>query len=229
MILDKKVICIIPAKKKSVGLKNKNFKLIKKKPLYVHSIEFAKKCKIFDKIVVSSDSEVILKKAKKLKVTSLKRPTKFASSDAQVSDVIIHVLKNMKSKYSLLVLLQPTTPIISIKELEASLKIIAKKNYNNIIAIKEGNLTIEHLLEKKRKNLISHIIKKKNSFSSNRQFYKNYYRPSGDFYICKVKNFLKTKSFYSKNCYGFLTRNKFSVDINHQNDLDYLNFLLRRK
>ena len=227
MILDKKVICIIPVKKKSLGLKNKNFKLLKKKSLYVHSIEIAKKCKLIDKIVVSSDSDIVLKKAKKLKVTGLKRRAELASFSAQVSDVIIDVLKKVKPEYNFLVLLQATTPIISIKELEASIKLIAKKNYNNIVSIKEGNLTIEHLLEKK-KNLVKHIIKK-NLSSTNRQNFKNYYRPSGDFYICKIKNFLKTKSFYSKNCYGFLTRNKFSVDINNKDDLDYLKFLIKRK
>jgi CMP-N,N'-diacetyllegionaminic acid synthase len=227
MILDKKVICIIPVKNKSIGFKNKNFKLLKKKPLYVHSIEFAKKCKLIDKIVVSSDSDLVLQKAKKLKINGIKRKAKLASSNAQVNDVIIDVLKDVKSKYNFLVLLQATTPIISIKELETGIKLIAKKNYNNIVSIKEGNLTIEHLLEKK-KNLVKHIIKK-NLISTNRQSFKNYYRPSGDFYISKIKNFLKTKSFYSKNCYGFLTRNKFSIDINHKNDLDYLKFLMKRK
>jgi len=229
MILNKKIICIIPAKKTSVGLKNKNFKLIKGKPLYVHSIQLAKKCKLIDKIVVSSDSESILEKSKKLKVSYLKRPSILATHNAQINDVIIHVLKNFNFKYKILILLQPTTPIISTKELEKCLELIVKKNYNNVISIKEGNLTIEHLLKKNKKNLIDHIVKSKNSFSSNRQYYKNYYRPSGDFYISKVKSFLKTKNFYSKNCYGFITKNRFSVDINHKNDIDYLNFLLKRK
>ena len=39
---------------------------------------------------------------------------------------------------------------------------------------------------------------------------------------------LKNKSFYGKNVYGFQTKNKFSVDINYQKDLDYLNFLLKK-
>ena len=98
-----------------------------------------------------------------------------------------------------------------------------------MLSLLKRNLTIEHLLEKNKKNLINHIVKSKNSFSTNRQYFKNYYRPSGDFYIGKVKSFLKTKNFIQKNCYGFITKNRFSVDINHKNDIDYLNFLLRKR
>ena len=69
-----------------------------------------------------------MKKSKKLKVSCLKRPSILATHDAQISDVIIHVLKNLKFKYQILILLQPTTPIISISELEKCLKLIVKKN-----------------------------------------------------------------------------------------------------
>ena len=60
-----KVLCIIPARKGSKAIKNKNILKIKGKYLFAYSIEFAKKLKFLDKIIFSSDSKSYIKKAKK--------------------------------------------------------------------------------------------------------------------------------------------------------------------
>jgi CMP-N,N'-diacetyllegionaminic acid synthase len=62
-----KVLVIIPARSGSKGIKNKNIKIVKKKPLLAHSIIYAKKCKFIDKIVVSTDSYKYANIAKNLK------------------------------------------------------------------------------------------------------------------------------------------------------------------
>ncbi len=227
MIFNKRIICIIPAKKKSSGLKMKNFKKINGHPLYIHSINYAKKLRYIDKIVVSSDSDKIIKKSNLKKVLTIKRPAKLASNKALIKDVILHVLKKVKEKFDILVLLQPTTPIISVKELEAGLKILIKKNYSSVISVKEGKVTIPHLLKKNKNGIVNHITRKK-IISSNRQDFNKYFLPSGDFFICKINQFLKNKTFYMKKSFGLITKNQFSVDINFQDDLDYLNFLIKR-
>ncbi len=59
------ILCTICARKGSKGLRNKNIKKLFGKPLIIHTIDQAKKSKIFSKIVVSSDSKKILKLVKK--------------------------------------------------------------------------------------------------------------------------------------------------------------------
>ena len=59
--MKKKVLCIIPARKGSKGLKNKNIKMLNKIPLIAWSILAAKKCKLIDEIIVSTDSVKISK------------------------------------------------------------------------------------------------------------------------------------------------------------------------
>ena len=228
MIFSKKVLCIVPAKKNSDGLKRKNFKKVASLPLFAHSIKVAKNCKYIDQIIVSSDSETILNYSKKKKVSIIKRSKKLSSKKAEINDVILDVLRKIKVKFDIFVLLQPTTPIISQHELNKCIKLIVKKNYSSVISILSGNMTIANLLQKKNKGLISNVAKQQ-IFSTNRQSYKPYYIPSGDFFIAKIDHFKKNKSFYGKNVYGFETKNKFSVDINYQKDLDYLNFLLKKK
>ena len=55
------ILCTICMRGGSKGLKNKNLKIINGKPLMYYTIKQAIKSRIFDKIVVSTDSKKILK------------------------------------------------------------------------------------------------------------------------------------------------------------------------
>ena len=61
MFKKKKIICVIPARKGSTRIKNKNLIILNKKPLIYWSIYAAKKSKFIDAIFVSSDDDKILK------------------------------------------------------------------------------------------------------------------------------------------------------------------------
>ena len=54
-----KVLAIIPARAGSKGIKNKNIKVINKKPLIAYSILCAKESQLVDKIIVTTDSAKI--------------------------------------------------------------------------------------------------------------------------------------------------------------------------
>ena len=59
-----KPICIIPARKGSKRIKNKNIKLFAGKPLISYVIQIAKKSKLFSRLIVSTDSKKISNIAK---------------------------------------------------------------------------------------------------------------------------------------------------------------------
>ena len=56
-----KVPCFILARKNSKGLKNKNIYPLLNKPLIIHTIEYAKKCKDINDIVISTDDKELSK------------------------------------------------------------------------------------------------------------------------------------------------------------------------
>jgi CMP-N-acetylneuraminic acid synthetase len=58
-------LTIIPAKNGSKGLKNKNIKPIKGRPLMAYSIEAALKSNLLEEVIVSTDTEEYAKIAKK--------------------------------------------------------------------------------------------------------------------------------------------------------------------
>ena len=62
---NEKILCIIPARSGSKGLRNKNFKRINNIPLIGYTINLAKKIKHIDKLFVSTDSKKNIKLCKK--------------------------------------------------------------------------------------------------------------------------------------------------------------------
>ena len=66
--MKRKILCVIPARAGSKGIKNKNMVNLKGKPLIYWTIKIAKKIRYFDKIVVSTNSKKIKKFSEKNKV-----------------------------------------------------------------------------------------------------------------------------------------------------------------
>ena len=91
------ILVVIPARSKSKSVKNKNIKLIKKKPLIYYSIKYALKSKIVTKTIVSTDSEKYAKISEKYGAeVPFIRPKKLSGDNIQDYDVISHALKNVK-------------------------------------------------------------------------------------------------------------------------------------
>ena len=72
-----KTICIIPARKNSKRIKNKNLLKIKGETLIDICIKLSIKSNLFEKIILSSDSNKILNIGKKYKILTIKRGKKF--------------------------------------------------------------------------------------------------------------------------------------------------------
>ena len=95
-------LTIIPARRNSLRLKNKNFKFFKKKPLIQHTFDFVNKVKKLDYVILSSNDNKILKLAKKRNIhTPFKRPAKLSKKNSKITDVILHTLIWYRKKYKI--------------------------------------------------------------------------------------------------------------------------------
>ena len=63
--MNRKILCVIPARKGSKRLKHKNIKKLYGKPIIEYTIDAAIKSKLFSKIVISSDIHKLQKLCKK--------------------------------------------------------------------------------------------------------------------------------------------------------------------
>ena len=90
---DKSFLCIILARSGSKTVKNKNIALIKNKPLIWYTIKEAVKSKIFDDIIVSTDSLKYKKIIEKLGVkVPFLRPRNLSTSKSKAEDCLQYTL-----------------------------------------------------------------------------------------------------------------------------------------
>ena len=103
------ILGIIPARGGSKGIPRKNIKPLFGRPLIAWSIESAKKSKLLDRFVVSTEDPEIAAVARAWGAEVLDRPAELAADTAISRDVIKHALVTLDADVS--VLLQPTNPI----------------------------------------------------------------------------------------------------------------------
>ena len=91
-------IAIIPARGGSRRIKKKNIKNFAGKPLILYSIDAAKSSKLFEKIIVSTDSSEIAQVAKEANVeVPFKRPANLADEYTSTFSVIKHSINWIKN------------------------------------------------------------------------------------------------------------------------------------
>ena len=220
------ILCIIPARKNSKGIVNKNIKLIHNKPLIFYTISEAKKSKIINDIVISSDSLNIKRISKKYNIKNFSlRPKHLASDKSTIDKTLKYELQRIekikKKKYEIIVLLQPTSPLRKGRIIDKSINFFLKnyKQYDSLITIskfEEPNPFKTFIIQnKKLKKLINHRTK---SDTPPRQEFPEVYIPNGMIYIFKRINVLKKEKILGKNIYGYKTTSNF-VNIDNKKDL----------
>lgn len=225
-------LILIPARKGSKGLPNKNVKILDNKPLIQHTIEFAKKiAKDQDIICVSTDSDEIIDLCKAMKIdVGFKRPDHLSSDQAGMNDVILHALDFYQSaSFEKILLLQPTTPF---------------RDYNDYLKMEEilrTNDNIEQIVSvKKVKDNPYFNMFKLNAFGyldkicegelvNNRQETMDVYAYNGSMYLFKRKHFQQKKNLKALKTKPYLMNNLNSCDIDTIDDFEYAEFLIHKK
>ena len=214
-----KNLIIIPARKNSKRVKNKNLVKVLNKPLIFWTIKYAKKFykKNYD-VVVSSDCNKIKKICITEKVTFLKRPKKISNDYASMHDVILHVKNNLSQNYKYIILLQPTSPLRKINLINESIKILNnKKNFDSLIhLIKDSSFT---------GTVKNKIWRPEFNYNKRSQDINNKHVVTGNLYVYRAFLYSKRVKFPRKT-YSLISSNERWVDIDNKEDLKTLNFYL---
>ena len=140
MISKKYIAAVIPARGSSKRLKDKNIYPVWGKPMLYWAIAACKKSKYIDDIFVSSESEKILKVAKKYNAQLIKRPKKLAKDKVLKQDVICHAVSWIKSskkykKPDIVISLQPNSPETKTKDLDKAMEKLVRYNRQEIFSV----------------------------------------------------------------------------------------------
>ena len=169
-MIKKNILVIIPARADSKSIKNKNFLKILGKPLIIYTFEKAILLKEKSKVLhCSTDSKKIQILSKKFKINSTPlRPVKFSRDFSRDLEFVNHTLgvyrkKNIYFKYGLI--LRPTNPIRSIKNLNNSYKLFKKNIFADSVKSVIASKKTPYKTWTKKGKLLSPGIKLFNSLS----------------------------------------------------------------
>ena len=127
-MITKNYIGLIPARSGSTGLKNKNLIKINNKTLVELAVLNLINSKIVKNIYVSSNSNKILKIARRVGAYVIKRPAKYSNSRSTATQVVKHFLSKIKTnKNDYLIYLQPSSPLKDSKHIISAIKLFEKK------------------------------------------------------------------------------------------------------
>ena len=227
-----KIIAVIPARIGSKGIPKKNIQLIGKKPLIQYSIESAKKSKVFDKILVSTDSKQIAKVAKSLGAeVPFIRPKRISGSYASVKDVIKHTVnflaKNQSYFPDIITILQPTSPFRDIKIIKKSISSLQKTKATSVITVSELK---KHPYKSfsYNKNFLKPFKKDFEKYESRQKIPKLFYH-TGSVYSIWTKNLKKYNSIFGPRIKPIKTSGILNIDIDDSYDLEMARLLIRNK
>ena len=225
-MLHKEIICIIPARKGSKGVPNKNIIKINKKHLIQYSIDVAKQIHELSEICISTDCKIIKNIAIKNKIKFYGyRPENLCGDYVQTRDVVryevLKLEKIFKKNYDFILLLQPTSPFRCQKKLKRAIKFLKKNSkFDSVISITDvlGNHPLRMKIFKNGK-LINYSGKKHEDMRPRQKLPKVYIR-SGSFYLIRRNSFMKLNSLVGTNCYGVILDGLEAINIDTKSDLE---------
>lgn len=133
-----KRVCTICARGGSKGVKDKNIRPLRGKPLLAYSIEQAREAGIFAAIAVSSDSGPILEVARQYGADCIiERPAELATDLAPKLPAIRHCVaeaeRQMVCRFDTVVDLDATSPLRSVEDICAAVALLERSSVENVI------------------------------------------------------------------------------------------------
>ncbi|HIF9454010.1 TPA: cytidylyltransferase domain-containing protein [Photobacterium damselae] len=228
MIGNRKVVAVIPARGGSKRLPRKNVLNLAGKPLISWTIDAAKECKYIDEIIVSTDDEEISNIALELGVCVPElRPIHLSSDSATTESLLLYCLKHYEVDASIMILLQPTSPLRSSVDIEKALEYFIEKSAISVVTVTqcEHSPLWSNILPEDFN--MGNFIRQKNAKRS--QELPVFYRLNGAIYIFDTVSFKIHGMKYSNKSYAYLMDNESSVDIDTELDFKFANLLLNQR
>jgi len=230
MYKGKKILALIPARGGSKGVLRKNVRLLAGKPLIAWTIEQVKQSTVVDRIITSTDDDEIASVARKYgSEAPFKRPLELAHDTAKSIDVIQHTLKWLQDNgglFDILVLLQPTSPLREVADIDLAVELLFKKNAAAIVSVCKAEhcscLTNRLSEQGSMKDFIG------SEYEGNQQL-SDLYRLNGAIYVVYVDFMRQHRTFFGDKTFAYIMPPERSVDIDTETDFEFAEFLLKKR
>ncbi len=213
-----KTLFVIPARGGSKGIPHKNIKPLGGKPIIRYAIDCARQLVPDEDICVTTDDPEIIKCAEDygLKVPFV-RPDYLATDTMGTYEVLLHALdyyEKLGRKYDAIVLLQPTSPFRTKKDVEGTMSLY-NDDVDMVVSVKEAATNPYYNSFEEDENGYL-VISKGDGHYCRRQDAPKAWEYNGAVYV------INPQSLKEKNMSEFRKITKYEMDSLHSLDLDTL-------
>jgi len=236
MYKGKYILALIPARGGSKGIPNKNIRPLLGKPLIAYTINAAIGSKVFDRIIISTDSPEIKKVSLEYGAeVPFMRPKNLAQDNTPMIPVIQHALKFLKGKENIypdiIVLLQPTSPLRKPEHIRLTLDKFLKSGADSVITVCETRQSPYSML-KFSKDKISYFTKDAFTKSgkeryTRRQDLPKVYISSGAVYITRPDIITRENKILGQDTRAVIMKQEDSIDVDTLIDFKLAELILR--
>lgn len=133
----KNIVAIVPARSGSKRIKDKNIKKFLNEPIIKNTLRVLKTSKIFNRILVSSDSKKIINLSKSIKGIEAPfiRPKSFSHDNSSTVEVVKHAIRYLNETnydFDYVCCVYPPNPFLRSKDIINGFKLV-KKNKNSFV------------------------------------------------------------------------------------------------
>lgn len=138
MIGGRSVLAVVTARGGSKGLPRKNLVPFRGAPLIAWTIRAAQAAPAIDRLILSSDDPEIIETARALGCEApFRRTPELASDTAASIDVLLDAAERVPG-HDIIVLLQPTSPLRTADDIEATLAVMAETGAPGAVSVSEA-------------------------------------------------------------------------------------------
>jgi CMP-N-acetylneuraminic acid synthetase len=223
-------IGLIPARKGSKGLLNKNMLHLNNQPLVQYTIRAAMDSSLLEEVSVSSDDLSVLTLAESFEANALLRPEKFSSDEASAEEVVNHFIttlsKSINYEDHYIVYLQPTSPLRNSFHIDKAINILLENNSKSLTSVTQMRKSPFKSFVLSESGQLQSLFDEKMS-NARRQDLQDVFIPNGAIYIFSIQQFIDRKGFPSNGSLPFIMSEDDSIDIDEKEDLLRAEKLLR--
>ncbi len=231
------ILAIIPARKGSKGIKNKNIVPLCGHPLIAYSITAAKKSKNIKRVICSTNSKNISKIAKKYGAeVPFLRPEELSGDSSSDYSVFKHTLdwldKNENYVPDIVVHLRPTSPLRNSEMMNKGINILKKnKKIDSIRSVAIPLTTPFKMWKKKNNGQLKPLLKIRGvnePFNTARQLLPEIWAQTGTLDIIRANTILKQKSMTGKIIFPLEIDPEYYVDVDNKFSLILAEIMMKK-
>lgn len=214
------IVAIIPARGGSKRIPLKNIRHFAGRPIIAYSIAAAKETGLFDRIIVSTDSEEIAHVARENNAEApFLRPANISDDFTVTGEVICHVLNWLAEsgyKVDYVCCLYATAPFLRPEYITEGYKKLVQMSAKSSLSVTTFPYPISRALKINNKNRLEFIWPEHRKTRS--QDLTDAYHDAGQFYWADARNFVKEKTFLTNDAVPVILPRYLVQDIDTNED-----------